>query len=47
MSLQEKVEQFIPEIEVLNVSGQTNDIESTPDDSSLNARIYIGRRDTE
>ena len=47
MSLQEKVEQFIPEIEVLNVSGQTNDIENTPDDSSLTAKIYIGRRDTE
>lgn len=47
MSLQEKVEQFIPEIEVLNVSGQMSDLESTPDASSLNIKIHIGRRDTE
>ena len=47
MSLQEKVEQFIPDIEVLNVSGQTSDIKSNPDESSLNAKIYIGRRDAE
>lgn len=47
MSLQEKVEQFIPDIEVLDVSGQMNSIKNAPDDSSLSAKISIGRRETE
>lgn len=47
MSLQEKVEQFIPDIEILDVSGQVNTIEDSPDNSSLSAKISIGRRNEE